>query len=590
MASNNSPFHSLKIIYRNLPSRNKIQVLTLLLIMILGGFLEFLSVGLLFPLLQLLTGEINESNEGLYNSDPSYLNYFNQFEVGKLTTILLILVFSAGAIRLYINWKSGLIAASIGNRLAKDSFKSLLSKEYDNYLLIDTHKQISTVTIQVTRCVSAITSSLKLIASFIIGTFLSSSLLYLKPFLTIYSTIFFAIIYLIIIKFSRKRLTSFSFIISESNKFNLKYVKEALTGFREIKMNRSERFFLDRFKNNDLKLRTHTAYSNFYATFPRYAIETIMIAVIILFATLSLSSSLKIFIPTIGIFAFTTQKLLPLIQQIYGGWARLKNAQFDLQNVCSLIYKPKSANQEKTTFNFISINNNNKEFNFSNLKLINVDYRYPNTKSNVLNNINLTINQGEIIGIKGISGSGKTTMVDIMSGLLKPLNGDVLVNNKSIIGDINYLHRTNWSKFIAYVPQNIFLSDQSITNNIAFGIEDELIDIERVKKCLEMVQLNNISTQLNEAFHYKKIGDGGIRLSGGQRQRIGIARALYRKCDVLILDEGTSALDSFTEQNIIKTISNLPSNLTIIMVAHRLSTLNICNQIYTLENGNIQKN
>jgi len=590
METNNSPFHSLKIIYKNLPSRNKVQVFTLLFIMILGGFLEFLSVGLLFPLLQLLTGEINESNEGLYNSDYSYLNYLNQFDVGQLATILLVLVVSAGILRLYINWKSGLIAALIGNKLAKDSFKSLLSEEYDNYLLIDTHKQISTVTIQVTRCVSAITSSLKLIASFIIGIFLSSSLLYLKPFLTIYLTIFFSIVYLIIIKFSRKRLSFYSFIISESNKFNLKYVKEALTGFREIKMNKSERFFLDRFKDNDLKLRKHTAYSNFYATFPRYAIETIMITVIILFSTLSLSSSLKIFIPTLGIFAFTVQKLLPLIQQIYGGWARLKNSQFDLQNVCSLVFNPKSVNQENNKFNFFKSTKNNKKFNFLNLKLCNVEYRYPNTKNNVLNNINLTITQGDIIGIKGISGSGKTTIVDIISGLLKPTNGDVLVNNKSIIGNINYLHRTNWSKFIAYVPQNIFLSDQSVINNIAFGIEDELIDIERVKKCLEMVQLNKISNQLNDAFHYKKIGDGGIRLSGGQRQRIGIARALYRKCDVLILDEGTSALDSFTEQNIIETISNLPSNLTIIMVAHRLSTLNICNQIYTLENGYLQKN
>ena len=242
----------------------------------------------------------------------------------------------------------------------------------------------------------------------------------------------FAIIYFIIINFSRKRLYSNSYIISESNKFNLKYVKEALTGFRRL-LNRSERFFLDRFSDNDLKLRTHQAYSNFYSTFPRYAIETMMISVIILFAIISLSSSLKIFLPTLGIFAFATPKLLPLIQQIYSGWARLKNSQFDFI-MYVLLSLSRNLLIKENSLNIFNINKQNKKFHFSKLKLININYRYPNTKNNVLNNVNLTINQGEIIGIKGISGVGKTTLVDIISGLAT-LQWQYSSNDKSIVGN-----------------------------------------------------------------------------------------------------------------------------------------------------------
>ena len=275
-----------------------------------------------------------------------------------------------------------------------------------------------------------------------------------------------------------------------------------------------------------------------------------------------------------GVFVLGSQKLLPSIQQIYTAWARLKNSQSDLENVYSLISQNKQ-------------NIKRKEFIFSEIILENIRYRYPSSKNDVLKDLNLKIKAGEIIGIKGESGAGKTTLVDIIAGLLVPYSGKIFINGKKISKNKSKYQKI-WSENISYIPQHIFLSDQPIANNVAFGIPNDLINIERVKKCLTMAQLSNFADNSTNNLKFKNIGDSGIRMSGGQRQRLAIARALYRNSKILIIDEGTSSLDSITEEEIIKLIKNLSEKITIIMIAHRLSTLTICNKIIEIQNGSIK--
>ena len=221
------------------------------------------------------------------------------------------------------------------------------------------------------------------------------------------------------------------------------------------------------------------------------------------------------------------------------------------------------------------------------MELKRVGYKYPSNGKQILKNINLIIEQGDIIGIKGISGGGKTTLVDLISGLLEPNSGVVLFNGKSLFTKENEKIRKDWMSSISYVPQSIFISDQPVYKNVAFGIQDDLIDFDRVMKCLKMAQLSNFADASSDIFENKNIGNDGNRISGGQRQRIGIARALYRKSNLLILDEATSSLDLKTENEIVDLISKLSEKITIIMVAHRLSTLDICNKKFELNEGQI---
>ena len=586
MKNKNQPILLLFSIISSLSHRYKKRLSLLLLLMIIGGLSEFITIGLLFPFLKIISN-FNKNSEPntikILGLDSNLVSSLHPNQIGLL---LLLFVVLAALIKLYIYWKSGRISASIGTRLATDAFNGLLLQKYEDYLLLDSSKLISTITIQVTKTASTIDSSLKTICSMIVLFFISFSLIYLNPLLTIFIALFLAIMYFIIIRFTKNKLTRSSYIITNQQKSSLKYVKESLSGFRDIKVNQSEDFFLENFKISDQILRINCAYSNFLGSFPKYTIEVIIISLIIISAIFVPVTNDESFIATLGVFAFASQKLLPSIQQIYAGWARLKHTQSDLENVCSLLFKSDKSKLEIKPKRKVLLDEND-EFEFSEFKLENVTYRYPTTNKNILNKVDLIINPGDKIGFQGISGSGKTTLVDLIVGLLDPNEGDILIDGKSILRKEKSAIRKAWLKSISYVPQNIFISDQPICQNVAFGVPEKLIDIKRVKKCLEMSQLSYFAKDSLPIFKDKNIGDYGNRISGGQRQRIAIARALYRKSSLLVLDESTSALDKDTEKDIIDLISKLSQKITIIMIAHRLSTLEICNKIYCVNNGMI---
>ena len=267
---------------------------------------------------------------------------------------------------------------------------------------------------------------------------------------------------------------------------------------------------------------------------------------------------------------------MPATQQVYACWVGIKGNSASVVEVIKMLNQPKSNHDRKVK----------RKFKFSkNIELINISYSYKENTP-IIKSLNLKINKGEKIGIVGTTGSGKTTLVDIIMGLLKPNKGTIKIDNLVLYDAKKASLLQTWRENISHIPQHIFLKDASVLENIAFGIEKNQINKFEIRKAAKIAMIREFIE--NDLGGYDEIvGEKGIRLSGGQLQRIGIARALYKKSDILVMDEATSALDTNTEKKIINAINSLENNPTIIMIAHRLSTLNSCDRIIHIEKGNI---
>ena len=271
------------------------------------------------------------------------------------------------------------------------------------------------------------------------------------------------------------------------------------------------------------------------------------------------------------------QKLLPAIQNIYASWASIQTKSPSLRKIIDLI-------EQEIEFDIKDMKI--PKINFKNsIILKNIDFKYKNN-INVLKDINLIIKKGEVIGIKGVTGSGKTTLINIIMGLLKPTGGYFYIDDLDIYSSKSNYHLYSWRKKIALVPQDIYLTDSSFIENIAFGVPINKVDIDLVKECAQIALIDDVIKSSINGYR-TLIGEKGIRLSGGQRQRIAIARALYKNAELLVLDEATSALDMGTEKLIVKSINSFKRNITTIMIAHRLSTLESCDRIITIQGGEI---
>ena len=293
------------------------------------------------------------------------------------------------------------------------------------------------------------------------------------------------------------------------------------------------------------------------------------------FATTS-DGGLSKAIPLIGILTLGAQRLLPVIQQIYVSWANIQSSRSSVEDTIDFLDQEIPETITSGLFNKVSFKNN--------ITIKNLSFRYADDEPWVLKDINLIIKKGSITGFIGSTGTGKSTLIDIIMGLLKPTKGSLFVDGEEINND----NICSWRSHIAEVPQMIFLSDDTIQNNIALGVDPTSINKIKVKESAKRAKIDNIIESWPKKYS-SLVGERGVRLSGGQRQRIGIARAIYKESDVLIFDEATSALDSKTEKKVIDDINNLGESLTIMMIAHRISTLEKCDQVVELENGMIKR-
>ena len=364
----------------------------------------------------------------------------------------------------------------------------------------------------------------------------------------------------------------------QHNQRRYKTVVEAFGAIKEIKLSGIEKIYSNKFSSAANDFSTANSNVQIVSILPKYLLEALSFGFLILFIlyNLNLGNNLTEVLPILSMFAFAALRLIPAFQQIFSSLNKINFSTKGLDDILYRLNENKNLEISKKTNNSLQIKNN--------IEINDLNFIYPNSNRMALNKINLSILAGKKIGIVGSTGSGKTTLVDILLGLLKPTSGEITLDGS----EISKLGLRKWQNSIGYVPQNIFLTDKTIAENIAFGHSLEELNIERVKEVCKIAYLHKFITEELDQNYFTEVGERGIRLSGGQRQRIGIARALYNNPSLLVLDEATSALDNITEKKIIESIANHSKNITTIIIAHRLNTIKNCDCIYYLENGGIK--
>jgi len=390
------------------------------------------------------------------------------------------------------------------------------------------------------------------------------------------TSISFGLIYWLVIRYTKTRLKDNSQIIANQSTQMVKSLQEGLGGIRDVLINGSQEHYCEYYRNADLSLRQASGNNVFISGSPRYVMESLgMTLIAVLAYTLTQQEGgINTAIPVLGALALGAQRLLPSLQQAYSAITTIRGSESSLKDVLELLDQPLPEYAEKPLPKPISFE---KE-----IKITGLSFRYTEDTPLVLKDIHLSLKKGSRIGFMGVTGSGKSTLLDIIMGLHTPTNGELLIDKQPI----NNQNRRAWQAHIAHVPQNIYLSDGTINENIAFGISKEKIDHQRVKKAAQQAQISELIEGWKDGYE-AFVGERGIRLSGGQQQRIGIARALYRKANVIIFDEATSALDNETELEVMKVIEDLGKEITVLMIAHRLTTLKGCDQIIKLNKNNV---
>ena len=566
-------------LWSHFDSFRKRQFSIIVILIIATSFAEILSIGSILPFVSIL---LNPSI--LWSSEVSK-NFINKFGINSnselliLITVLFILAaLLAGFTRLALLWLSNKLSYSAGADLSMKIYKNALYQSYEFHIAKNTSEIIDGIINKSSLAIFVINSVTNFISSMVILFALLVTLIYINPIVSIGAFSGFGGIYFIISIISRNKLEKNSNVISAQSKNIIRYLQEGLGGIREIIINQNQDYYCGVYKKADIDLRNAQAFNSLISFGPRYAIESLGVTFIAIFSYILVNKGNDVndLFPLIGAIAMGTQRILPLIQQAYSSYSNIKSSQSSINETLILL-------EQKLPEKIDGSSGFKLEFNES-IILKNISFSYKGKNELILEDVNLQIKKGKCIGIIGASGSGKSTLLDLVTGLLTPSSGMIMIDGKQI----NKENYSLWQKKIAYVPQFIYLSDGSFEENIAFGINENMILSDRVYLVPEKVKLAELIENSKDKFK-TKIGERGVRLSGGQRQRIGIARALYKNAELLILDEATSSLDNETESSIMDSIENLRGDITMIIVSHRETTLRFCDEVYKINNKKIIK-
>lgn len=565
-------------LWLHISRRRRWQLLFIFLLILFTSFAEIISVGSILPFLGVLI-----KPEGLFAS-PYMLPFIKIFNIDSaqqllfpFTLVFIIAAIIVSAMRLFLLWISTRISYSIGADFSFNIYQNVLYQPYIVHCYRNSSEVVSGITNKTSSTILIVNSIINFISSIILCAaiflviFLVDSMVAFTAFSGILATYF-----LIITTVKNKLLINSRNIAANSTKI-IKSLQEGLGAIRDILLGGFQSTYSQIYRNTDIDLRQAQSSVQFIKQAPRYLTEALAIVLIATVAYIFVKNSgaLTESLPVIGILTLSAQKLLPILQQIYNSWATIQGEKKSLQDTLTLLDQeiPNHLTTTKKKLNF-----------FRDITLSKVSFYYDSPNNIVLKNINLTIKKGDRIGLIGKTGSGKSTLVDIIMGLLEPQSGFLKIDGQIIKSENHAL----WRAHIAHVSQYIFLNDNSIAQNIAFGIPVDKINFAKVKKSAIQAQIDQDIEGWPKGYQ-TIVGERGVRLSGGQRQRIGIARALYRNADVIILDEATSALDNETEGAVMRSIEALHKNLTIIIIAHRVSTLKNCNKIIELTKGKIKR-
>ncbi|EMK15659.1 ABC transporter, ATP-binding protein [Leptospira kirschneri serovar Bim str. 1051] len=573
-----SLFYLIFRIWNYLSSRRHKQFGILLVLLVISSLSEMVSIGAVIPFLGVLTTPEKVFDMPYIQPIKEYLRIFNPQElILPLTLGFITIAIFTGLIRLLVLWVGNRLSFASGADLSLDIYRKTLYQPYRIHVMRNSSEIMGGILGKASGLVPALILPIinTLGGILIIGTILIALILF-NPAISISVFIGFGVIYGIIGYVTRKRLSIIGKIKSEEYTRVIKILQEGLGGVRDILLDGNQAVYCKIFEESDQKFRRASAESAFIGGSPRFLIESFGMILLAIFAYLlsRSDSGLVTVLPLLGAIALGAQRILPILQQVYQSWVTIKGNEKAFWDVLELL--------DQNIPEYIDLNI--KPLKFSDcVRIEDLAFRYHPDQSWVIKDLSFNIYNGDRIGFIGVTGSGKSTLLDIVMALLEPSKGKLVVDNQII--DSNTMKRA-WQANIAHVPQSIYLSDSTIAENIAFGISLDQIDFDRVRMAAKQAQIDSHIMSLKDGYN-TFVGERGIRLSGGQRQRIGIARALYKEASVIIFDEATSALDNETEKAVIEAIEGLGKHLTVLLVAHRVTTLRNCNKIIELKSGKI---
>jgi ABC-type multidrug transport system fused ATPase/permease subunit len=538
---------------------------------------EVLSLGAVIPFLGVLVAP-----EKVFES-PSIENIVRIVGIVEpsqlalpLTVVFIISAIVAGALRLSVLWASTRLAFAAGVDLSLEVYRRTLYQPYRIHIARNSSEVVSAITNKVGATLHVFFQCLTLISALFLMVAVVIALLAIDTVVASIAAIGFAICYGAITGLAKRRLESNSGIIAQESTALLKALQEGLGGIRDVLLDGSQPLYCDIYRRADVAVRRAQGDNMFVAGGPRFVMEILGMVLIaaIAFSASRQPGAIAAALPVLGALALGAQRLLPALQQSYAAWSGIAGSKASLMDILAMLDQPIPAEAMQPPPAALELRNE--------IRFEHVCYRYGEALPWVIEDIDLTIPRGARVGFVGSTGSGKSTAMDLLMGLIDPLQGQILVDGNPI----NQSSRRAWQRAIAHVPQAIFLADTSLTENIAFGISRESIVHDRVRTAARRAQLADFIEAQPDGYE-TVVGERGVRLSGGQRQRIGIARALYKQASVLVFDEATSALDNSTEQAVMQAIEQLGRDLTILIIAHRLSTVRGCDIIVQLEQGRI---
>jgi ATP-binding cassette subfamily B protein len=576
-AGNPSIMALTRAFWDHLAIRRKRQLGALMVLMVLASFAEVLSLGAILPFLGILT---SPEKVFLYPAIQPLLHAFSittaQALLLPITIVFIVAALLAGGMRLLLLYANTWLSYAIGADFSYEIYRRTLHQPYSVHVSRNSSQIISGVGKAQGIVSYLVMPLLTIISSAWILLAVLATLFAVNPSMTLAAFLGFGVIYAVVIMLTRRRLGNNSRRVSRESTQVLKVLQEGLGGIRDVLIDGTQAEYCRNYLQANNFLRDAQASTAFISKAPRFGVEAlgIVFIAILAYAMARMPGGVTGAITTLGVLALGAQRLLPVLQQSYSSIVTMRGGKASLSDALDLLSQPIDSRVYSTE---------SREVPFTRgIKLSNLSFRYAPDGPFVLRDLNLTIQKGSRTGFIGQTGSGKSTLLDIVMGLLSATHGSVNID------DIKLSPSTQraWQNRIAHVPQSIYLADSSIAENIAFGTAADEIDMVRVRHAANQAQIADYIETLADQYQ-THVGERGVRLSGGQRQRIGIARALYKQAEVIVFDEATSALDNETEQAVMSAIDSLGENLTILIIAHRLTTLRHCDQIIELSHGRL---
>lgn len=575
-------FKTIKQLFSLLSPEQVRQFYILQVLVVVMAFTELLGIASIAPFMALV-GDISIlEKSNVFAELYQFSGITDPMDFVFYTGLLVLVALSISTlVSMFTIWKLSLYAARIGTEIADRLYAYYMQEDWQFHASgssAQLTKQVSTEAIRVTNGI--VQPLMQMNAKVVLATLISVSILIYNPIIAITGLFIFALAYFLLYKLVRKKLVSNGQLISQVSTERFRLMNEGFGGIKDVLLLNRSQDFVKRFEESGQVFARALGLNSGISQVPRYFMELIafgtMIGLVLLLIKLH-EGNLGAVLPILAVYALAAFKLLPALQQIYSSIAQIKGNLSAFEAVKEDLERS-VISQKPITKEALPIRTELQE----QISIKDIKFNYPGKSRPAVNGVTMTIPVNSVVGLVGSSGSGKSTLIDLLLGLLMPQSGHIYVDDTHITPE----NKRAWQNTLGFVPQSIFLSEGTIAENIAFGLPFADIDLKQVNKALELASLTELVAQLPDGVN-TKVGERGVQLSGGQRQRIGIARALYHEADVLVFDEATSALDGITEKVIMDAIHDFSGQKTIIMIAHRLKTVQKCDIIYLMDQGKI---